>query len=431
MAGFIALPVIQKEAWAQCENPNCQKWRRLPPGAPEINEDEPWYCYLNPDATRNTCSASEVVRIKCSQFQILSCPVVLKSPPLFSPLPYLTKLHSKCSIQLQDYDENNEIVIAGMDDPEEAARNRAIMEDLEASIAAAAAAAVRGRGKGGRGGARGGRGRGARGRGRPPLPGGGFAAGGRGFGALPAFDQYGIGGGGGSGAGGGGSRRMRNVSFAEDYDIDAGDSDLTAGRHGSRMTKRQIAKHLQRLVENQGQWEAPRGGAAAALPVIPPSLPSEAWEALANAAPDTAELVCAAADLASSVRYFESAGSAAEHAVAEAGLLARLGAVLAASSGLVDCQDALTKVERERLGLDEAVVTAPLPDPTLPLDINNVYNASVAAGAGGGAGAVVEDDILGANGERVPDGDVQMMDDAMVEEEQQLRPDGVLQGVVI
>lgn len=54
------LPVIQKEVWAQCENPNCQKWRKLPPST-IVNEDEPWYCYMNPDHDRNTCSASEVV----------------------------------------------------------------------------------------------------------------------------------------------------------------------------------------------------------------------------------------------------------------------------------------------------------------------------------------------------------------------------------
>jgi len=303
-----------------------------------------------------------------------------------------------------------------MDDPEEAARNRAIMEDLEASIAAAAAAAVRGRGKG-RGGARG-RGRGARGRGRPPLPGGGGGfVGGRVSGALPSFDHYGFG----AGAGGsGGSRRVRNVSFAEDYDIDAGDSDGIASRHGSRITKRQVAKHLQRLVENQGQWDAPRGGAIAVAPAIPPSLPSEAWEALGNAAPDTAELACAAADLASSVRYFESAGIGAEHVVAEAGALARLGTVLAASSGLVDCQDALTKVERDRLGLDEAVAAgagAPLPDPTQPLDINklkSIYGGNGTGEAGEGVGVGVAAD------------DVNMVDGGMVEEGQQLQPEGVL-----
>ena len=329
---------------------------------------------------------------------------------------------------MQDYDENNEIVIAGMDDPEEAARNRAIMEDLEASIAAAAAAAAaRGRGKG-RGGARG-RGRGARGRGRPPLPGGGLVAG-RAFGALPTFN-YGFAGGAG---GGGGSRRMRNVSFAEDYDIEAGDSDLT-GRHASRITKRQIAKHLQRLVENYGQWDAPRGGSQAAPSVIPPSLPSEAWEALANAAPETAELACAAADLASSVRYFETAaavgnGGHAEDAVAEAGSLARIGTVLAATSGLVDCQDALTKVEGDRLGLDDAAAVQ-LPDPTVPLNFANYAGNDNGTAGGIVAEALPTNEEIAADGPLEPEGDEHMVDAGMVQQQQQeLRPDGVMQGVV-
>jgi hypothetical protein len=54
------LPVIVQENWAQCENPNCNKWRKLPPGH-EVKEDEPWYCYLNPDDSRAACSASEDV----------------------------------------------------------------------------------------------------------------------------------------------------------------------------------------------------------------------------------------------------------------------------------------------------------------------------------------------------------------------------------
>jgi hypothetical protein len=59
----MALPlpvVIQAEQWAQCDNPNCQKWRKLP-ASTTLNDDEPWYCYLNPDHNKNTCSASEVV----------------------------------------------------------------------------------------------------------------------------------------------------------------------------------------------------------------------------------------------------------------------------------------------------------------------------------------------------------------------------------
>lgn len=47
--------------WAQCDNPNCQKWRRLPPGAGAPDEDAPWYCFMNPDPDYNTCSADEAV----------------------------------------------------------------------------------------------------------------------------------------------------------------------------------------------------------------------------------------------------------------------------------------------------------------------------------------------------------------------------------
>ncbi len=54
------MPVIVQENWVQCENPNCNKWRKVPPGY-EAKEDEPWYCYLNPDDRKATCSASEEV----------------------------------------------------------------------------------------------------------------------------------------------------------------------------------------------------------------------------------------------------------------------------------------------------------------------------------------------------------------------------------
>ena len=60
MAALVPVPVIQKAIWAQCENPNCEKWRKLPPGT-VVSENEPWYCYMNPDSERNTCSASEEV----------------------------------------------------------------------------------------------------------------------------------------------------------------------------------------------------------------------------------------------------------------------------------------------------------------------------------------------------------------------------------
>jgi hypothetical protein len=54
------VPVLQKAQWVQCENPNCEKWRRLPPGT-AVDEDAAWYCYMNPDAEHNTCEAMEEV----------------------------------------------------------------------------------------------------------------------------------------------------------------------------------------------------------------------------------------------------------------------------------------------------------------------------------------------------------------------------------
>jgi hypothetical protein len=53
-------PIATQQHWVQCENPNCNKWRLLPAGT-EVNENEAWYCYMNPDPDKNTCSASEAV----------------------------------------------------------------------------------------------------------------------------------------------------------------------------------------------------------------------------------------------------------------------------------------------------------------------------------------------------------------------------------
>ena len=81
---------LQEDVWAQCDNPNCQKWRRLPPRT-VIDENTPWsvavmrksspprpicgippglltsflrsrYCYMNPDEEKAACEAPEEVR---------------------------------------------------------------------------------------------------------------------------------------------------------------------------------------------------------------------------------------------------------------------------------------------------------------------------------------------------------------------------------
>ena len=49
---------VSAEVWAQCENPECNKWRRLPPHT-VVNETEPWYCRMNPDPQHNACHIPE------------------------------------------------------------------------------------------------------------------------------------------------------------------------------------------------------------------------------------------------------------------------------------------------------------------------------------------------------------------------------------
>ena len=78
--------ILPAQEWAQCENPNCNKWRLLPPGT-VLNENEPWYCYMNPDVSKNTCDAPEAVRF------------VLRSNPSFSTFFLLSgEFSTPCSL---------------------------------------------------------------------------------------------------------------------------------------------------------------------------------------------------------------------------------------------------------------------------------------------------------------------------------------------
>ncbi|XP_069854607.1 zinc finger CW-type PWWP domain protein 2 [Dipodomys merriami] len=48
------------KVWVQCENESCLKWRLLSnEDAIKVNQNEPWYCYMNNDSRYNKCSISE------------------------------------------------------------------------------------------------------------------------------------------------------------------------------------------------------------------------------------------------------------------------------------------------------------------------------------------------------------------------------------
>lgn len=45
--------------WVQCDNENCQKWRKLPFGASLGDTDADWFCHMNPDDRYNSCEIPE------------------------------------------------------------------------------------------------------------------------------------------------------------------------------------------------------------------------------------------------------------------------------------------------------------------------------------------------------------------------------------
>ncbi|XP_045169303.2 uncharacterized protein LOC123532031 [Mercenaria mercenaria] len=50
---------LTESVWVQCDNPDCQKWRRIPAPEAEDLSTDPWYCYMSSDPMRHTCSAPE------------------------------------------------------------------------------------------------------------------------------------------------------------------------------------------------------------------------------------------------------------------------------------------------------------------------------------------------------------------------------------
>eukprot|EP00887_Chlorella_sp_A99_P007809 scaffold20.g7809.t1 len=335
-AVLLPAPTIVEEQWVQCENPNCNKWRKLPPGAKPPPDDEPFFCYLNPDPQRNTCSASEA-----------------------------------------EYDEKTEMTL----DPEDEEHNRQVRQRLQAGIEAAAAAAAaataatmrgRGRGRGGRGG---GRGRG-RGRGR-----GGKAGGGAATSALaqppagwlpPALPAV---------------LPPAALPRAAEEDLGA----LASGR-GRAIGRKQQSKHFQRLLENSGSWEGGRGAAAATMALPPP----EAWESLAqHAGAELTDAACQACDLASAGSYFEGAGPGGAAAAEGSASMARLALMLASAAGLSATCDVLTEEERQRFGLDAGgapLVPAAPPGPS-SVSPASASPAAAATAAGGSPGAQLRQQV--------------------------------------
>jgi hypothetical protein len=45
--------------WVQCDNPECLKWRKLPPSVKSKDLPEKWYCCDHPEKKWRSCDVSE------------------------------------------------------------------------------------------------------------------------------------------------------------------------------------------------------------------------------------------------------------------------------------------------------------------------------------------------------------------------------------
>ena len=49
----------EADVWVQCDNVDCQKWRKLPFGTSLGDTDADWFCHMNPDPRYNSCDIPE------------------------------------------------------------------------------------------------------------------------------------------------------------------------------------------------------------------------------------------------------------------------------------------------------------------------------------------------------------------------------------
>nr|XP_022309065.1 uncharacterized protein LOC111114852 [Crassostrea virginica] len=50
---------VENFTWIQCDNVNCQKWRKIQTSEEECYDDVDWFCYMNTDPHYNSCEAAE------------------------------------------------------------------------------------------------------------------------------------------------------------------------------------------------------------------------------------------------------------------------------------------------------------------------------------------------------------------------------------
>ena len=59
MSFYIIFRALPDQTWAQCDEPTCLKWRKLPDGIDPDCLPEKWFCFMNPDPNFKSCDVPE------------------------------------------------------------------------------------------------------------------------------------------------------------------------------------------------------------------------------------------------------------------------------------------------------------------------------------------------------------------------------------
>ncbi len=288
--------VITAEQWAQCENPSCEKWRLLPPGT-VLNENEPWYCYMNPDPQKNSCDAPEAVCI--FNLTLLTTAVNL----------YVSH------ICIQEYDETNELIL---DANYKVPKTAVTVKDIPEMVIQVPQPMT-----------------------KPPAP-------------KPKAKKRGRPKGAKNHTGVGGDPRQRMVSFADDDADDFGsrrsgrDNDDPSTR-GQKQSAKCLVNILNSMIDKGFVLPRKDSSKSTGKPQKEVPINEASWEALSKMAPDAVAVACQYADIYNSLSMMNGQINPKQDIIKDSSsveMQLRIASLFAAAKGLCTISDGMSLQDR-------------------------------------------------------------------------------------
>jgi hypothetical protein len=80
---YVPVPVLVEDVWVQCDNPDCKKWRKLPPGSKPPPEDVEWCVGMGANEIANAARACALCCCTHSAHSLtpLLVPPITQHPP--------------------------------------------------------------------------------------------------------------------------------------------------------------------------------------------------------------------------------------------------------------------------------------------------------------------------------------------------------------